>query len=85
MADKNFIGNCKKIQNWGINFGVKKEDLEKAIGNTSGEWVNFTVVPNLNKDDKKPYAYLNDYKKDDPKEDIPLVPTEEVKESDMPF
>ncbi len=82
MAEKNFIGNCKKIQNWGISLGIKKQDLEKAIFEVKGEWVNITIVPNLDKEAKKPYAYLNDY--ENPKEaqsqnDVP------AKDDDLPF
>jgi hypothetical protein len=70
---KEFVGNCKKIQNWGVKVGFKKTDLEKLIHNSQGsEWVNIVVVPQFDKDEKKPYAYLDNFQPQSAKEETQI-------------
>jgi hypothetical protein len=88
MADKKeFIGNCKKIQNWGVKVGFRKTDLERIIFESKGEWVNIVVVPQLDKEDKKPYAYLDHFQPQSAKEEhqINEVSNISVKDDDLPF
>lgn len=57
MAEKQFIGNCKKIGAWATGIGLHKD---KCVFDERG-WLNIVVVHNSDSD-KKPYAYINDWK-----------------------
>ena len=59
MADKkNFIGRCKKIGNWATGIGLSKDS---CVFDERG-WLNIVVVHNADNPDKKPYAYIDDWK-----------------------
>jgi ABC-type metal ion transport system substrate-binding protein len=92
MAEKkDFVGNCKKIQNWGVKVGFRKTELEKLIHDSQkSEWVNIVVVPQFDKDDKKPYAYLDQFQPQQQKEETQLKESSNVgvaadETGDLPF
>lgn len=63
MAEKQFIGNCKKIGNWATGVGLHKDS---CTFNEKG-WINIVVVHNSDSPDKKAYAYIDDWKPDSTK------------------
>jgi hypothetical protein len=58
MADKQFIGNCKKLSTWATKVGLHKD---KCVFDERG-WLNIVVVHNSDNLDKKAYAYIDEWK-----------------------
>ena len=78
MSDKKFVGNCKKVQTWGTKIGLHKDSV---VFDERG-WFNIVVVHNSDKDDKKPYAYIDEWRPTQQAEESATMPQ---KSDGLPF